>query len=111
MLGLDHEAESVAATQDNAVANGARVEARRFDLLFDGPAPGAPTVLANLLRPLLLRVAETGFADGAVPDALIASGLLAHEADEVAAAFAASLGLREAARRHGGEWAALLLRR
>ena len=111
VLGLDHEAESVVATGENARANGVEVEARRFDLLFDGPAPGAPTVLANLLRPLLLRVAETGFADGLVPDALIASGLLAHEADEVAAAFGASMGLRETARQHGGEWAALLLRR
>ena len=83
--------------------------ARRCDLLFDGPAPGAPTVLANLLRPLLLTVAETGFEGGVVPDALIASGLLAHEADEVAAAFGASMGLREADRRLGGEWAALLL--
>lgn len=109
VLGLDHEAESVRATQDNAKANGVTVTARRFDLLFDGPAPGAPTVLANLLRPLLLTVAETGFSGGVVPDALIASGLLAHEADEVAAAFASSMGLREADRRLGGEWAALLL--
>jgi ribosomal protein L11 methyltransferase len=109
VLGLDHEAESVAATEANAAENGAVVGARRFDLLFDGPAPGAPTVLANLLRPLLLHVAEQGFEGGAAPRALIASGLLAHEADEVAAAFAAGLGLREAQRRHGGEWAALLL--
>jgi len=44
-----------------------------------------------------------------VPDALIASGLLAAEADEVAAAFAETMGLREASRRHAGEWAAVLL--
>ncbi len=111
VLGIDHEAESVVATADNARANGVPVEARAFDLLFDGPAPGAPTVLANLLRPLLLTVARTGFDGGVVPDALIASGLLAEEADEVADAFAATMGLREAGRRHGGEWAALLLRR
>ena len=111
VVGVDHEAESVAATGENAHANGVAVEARVFDLLFDGPAPGAPTVLANLLRPLLLTVARTGFAGGVVPDALIASGLLAEEADEVAAAFAATMGLRESDRRHGGEWAALLLRR
>lgn len=109
VLGLDHEAESVTAAKDNARVNGVSVATRRLDLLFDGPAPGAPTVLANLLRPLLLTVAETGFEDGVVPDTLIASGLLAHEADEVAAAFAGSMGLREAGRRHGGEWAALLL--
>lgn len=110
VLGLDHEAQSVAATRDNARANGVSVEARRLDLLFDGPAPAAPTVLANLLRPLLLRLAITGFAGGIVPDTLIAGGLLAHEADEVAAAFARELGLGEADRRLGGEWAALLLR-
>jgi ribosomal protein L11 methyltransferase len=84
------------------------VEARRHDLVRDGAAPGAPTVLANLLRPLLLRVAADGFA-GDPPDALVASGLLAHEGDEVVAAFAAH-GLREAARRAEGEWIALLLR-
>jgi ribosomal protein L11 methyltransferase len=69
--------------------------------------PTAPLVLANLLRPLLLCVARAGFA-GDAPRTLIAGGLLAHEADEVAAAFA-PLGLVEAERRHGGEWAALQL--
>ena len=109
VLGIDHERESVQATLDNAAANGVAVQARRHDLLRDGPAPGAPTVLANLLRPLLLRVAADGFA-GPAPDVLVAGGLLAHEGDEVAAAFARH-GLSEAARRHGGEWVALLLRR
>ena len=109
VLGVDHEAESVAATLENASVNAVTVEARRFDLLRDGPVPTAPTVLANLLRPLLVQVARAGF-DGEPPRALVASGLLAHEADEVAAAFAVH-GLHEAGRRHGGEWAALLLRR
>jgi len=107
---LDHERESVAATEHNAAANGVRVAVWRQDVLHDGPAPGAPTVLANLLRPLLLRVAADGFAPGTPrPRALVASGLLAHEADEVAEAFAAGHGLREAARLTSGEWAALLL--
>jgi ribosomal protein L11 methyltransferase len=110
VLGIDHERESLAATLDNAAVNGVTVQARRHDLLRDGPAPGAPTVLANLLRPLLLHVAEAGFA-GEQPRTLIASGLLAHEADEVAAAFADRAGLTERGRRHGGEWVALLLQR
>jgi ribosomal protein L11 methyltransferase len=109
VLGVDHEAESVAATRDNARANGVEIRAERFDLLRDGPAPSAPTVAANLLRPLLLAVARNGFA-GAPPQVLVASGLLRHEVDEVAAAFAAH-GLREAARRETAEWAALLLHR
>jgi ribosomal protein L11 methyltransferase len=108
VLGVDHDLEAVRATRDNALANGVDVEARRHDLNRDGPAPSAPTVLANLLRPLLLRVAADGY-EGSAPDVLVASGLLAHEADEVAAAFARH-GLREADRRHEGEWVALLLR-
>ncbi len=107
VLGLDHEPESVEATRENGAANGVDVEARLFHLLRDGPPPGAPVVLANLLRPLLLHVAEEGFA-GEPPRVLIASGLLAHEADEVAAAFA-ERGLHERTRRHAGEWAALTL--
>lgn len=108
---LDHERESVAATAKNAQVNGVAVEVWRQDLLRDGPAPASSTVVANLLRPLLLRIARDGFADGVVPDRLIASGLLAHEADEVAAAFTETMGLRERDRRAGGEWAALLLAR
>ena len=75
----------------------------------DGPAPGAPVVLANLLRPLLLRVAADGVARPA-PDVVVAGGLLEDEADEVAAAFAAG-GLVEVERRTREGWAALELRR
>jgi ribosomal protein L11 methyltransferase len=109
VLGVDHEHASVRATCDNAAANGVRLSARHGDLLRDGPAPSAATVVANLMRPLLLHVAAAGF-DGEPPRALVVSGLLADEADEVADAFARH-GLRERERRHGGEWAALTLRR
>lgn len=108
VAGVDHEVESVRATRENAQANGVEVTAERFDLIRGGPAPTAPLVLANLLRPLLLCVARAGFA-GEPPRTLIASGLLTHEADEIAAAFARH-GLHEADRRTSAEWAALLLR-
>lgn len=107
VLALDHDPEAVRAARANAAANGTDVTVRRHDLLRDGPVPGAPLVLANLLRPLLLRVAADGFA-GREPELLIASGLLPAEASEVAAAFAAR-GLRERARRATVEWCALLL--
>jgi ribosomal protein L11 methyltransferase len=110
VAGVDHERESVAATLANAGVNGVAVTATRHDLMHDGAVPGAPVVLANLLRPLLLRVAADGFS-GTQPDVVVASGLLAHEADEIAAAFGASLRLRETDRRLGGEWAALKLER
>lgn len=110
VLGLDHERESVAATADNAAVNGVPgIEVRLYDLLHDGPVPSAPTMVANLLRPLLLRIAADGFT-GEPPRSLVASGLLAHEADEIAAAFVPH-GFAETDRRLGGEWAALLLRR
>ncbi len=108
--GVDFDPLSVAATLQNAEVNGTQVAARRFDLLRDGPAPTAPTVAANLLRPLLLALARAGFK-GPPPRTLVASGLLRHEADEVSAALAARTGLAEHARREEGDWAALLLGR
>jgi ribosomal protein L11 methyltransferase len=101
---LDHEPESVAAARANAEANGVGLDVRRWDLRSE-PPPRAETVTANLLRPLLLRLAE---ALEAPPRRLIASGLLVAEADEVAGAFGAA-GLRERERRSAGDWSALLL--
>jgi ribosomal protein L11 methyltransferase len=108
--GVDFDPLSVTATLENALLNGVEVAARRFDVLRDGPCPTAPTVAANLLRPLLLAVARAGF-DGPPPERLIASGLLRAEADEVAAALTARTGLPERARLEEGDWAAVLLAR
>jgi ribosomal protein L11 methyltransferase len=105
VVALDHEAAAVEAATANAAANGAAIEARRWDLRRDG-LPAAPTIAANLLRPLLLELARRLDAP---PRHLVAGGLLVEQADEVAAAFAAC-GLVERARRADGEWAALLLR-
>ncbi len=109
VLAVDYDPLSVEATRVNAAVNGVALEARAGDLRRE-PMPAAPTVLANLLRPLLLDYASALAAPGDPPATLIASGLLVHEADEVASAFAA-VGLRERERRERGEWAALLLTR
>ena len=139
VLALDNDRESVRAIFDNAALNGVEIDARRLDLReqplpwFEGGEEngivlnanskptederegqeGAPTlVLANLLRPLLLELAETMPTSN--PPArldLIASGLLCEQADEVAAVFADRMGLRELDRRERGEWAALYLTR
>ncbi len=106
VLAVDFDPLSVEATAANALVNDVTLEVARCDLRSD-PVPAAPTVLANLLRPLLLDYARV-LAEP--PRTLIASGLLVHEADEVAAAFAAH-GLHEQDRRERGEWAALLLTR
>ena len=112
VVALDYDPASVEATVDNARVNGVAIEVRRHDLRSD-PVASAPTVAANLLRPLLLAWAERlaagpGRSGPSLPDIVIASGLLVDEADEVSEAFAA-LGLHEAGRRESGEWAALLL--
>jgi ribosomal protein L11 methyltransferase len=106
VVAVDNDPFSVEATEQNAAANGAAVQAARLDLRRE-PGPWAPLVTANLVRPLLLEVAALMERP---PERLIASGLLREEADEVAAAFAAK-GLREADRRFASEWAALLLSR
>ena len=104
VLALDSERAALEATLANAAANSvelARVE--RGNLRTD-PAPAAETLVANLTRPLLLAVAERLEER---PQALVVSGLLEREADEVAAAFAP---LRDRRRLSGAGWSALLLR-
>jgi ribosomal protein L11 methyltransferase len=103
VLGLDHDRLCVEATRANAAVNGVTVEARRFDLRTEA-VPEAPTVLANLLRPLLLALT---FSE--LPTTLIAGGLLEAEGDEVATAFA-ERGLTETARHRADGWLALVLR-
>jgi ribosomal protein L11 methyltransferase len=110
VLALDYDPLSVAATASNAHANGVSIEARRHDLRRD-PLVCAPTVAANLLRPLLLTWAERLAGAQQPPERVIASGLLLGEADEVAAAFLDRVGLAEVERRESGDWAALLLTR
>jgi ribosomal protein L11 methyltransferase len=105
VIALDHESESVQATADNAAANGARIDVRRADLLHD-ELPSAPTIVANLLRPLLLELSQRL---SAAPEWLLASGLLIDQGDEIAAEFAARHGLHEQRRLIDGEWVALLL--
>jgi ribosomal protein L11 methyltransferase len=104
VVAVDHDPLSVEATIENARVNGVELEATRLNLR-ERPGPWAPTVCANLLRPLLLDVAR--LLERA-PERLIVSGLLREEADEVAAAFAPH-GLVEHERRSCAEWSALLL--
>lgn len=107
VLALDNDPASVQAATVNAHANGVAIDVRRLDLR-DDPVPGAATIVANLLAPLLIDWAPR------VPSAaerLIAGGVLMGEADRVAGEFSAAAGLCESARRTCGEWAALVLER
>jgi ribosomal protein L11 methyltransferase len=105
VTAYDNEVAAVEATIANAGDNGATLEAvARLDLRRE-PAPVAEVTVANLVRPLLLRVAELLPEQ---PETLIVSGLLEGEEDEVAAAFAP---LRERRRLRLQGWSALLLTR
>ena len=100
-LELDAEAAGVIAA--NARANGAEVAVRApFDLLAEQP-PWAPTVLANLTPPLHRDIA--GRLERR-PERIVASGLLALHADDVAALYAP---LREVDRATESGWAAVTL--
>ena len=72
VLACDVEPESVAATVEGARANGVTVEVTRCDVRQGGPP--APTVLANLVRPLLLEVAAGMTEVPRPPDHLGARG-------------------------------------
>ena len=101
---FDADRAAVAATDSNARANAVLLDrVERLDLRA-GPVPAADVVAANLMRPLLLQVAARMEER---PRALILSGLLDHEADEVAAAFGPSLHERRRLTDRG--WSALLL--
>ena len=103
VIAVDSDGAALEATRANAGANGVVLEAVERRNLREQVAPPATTVVANLTRSLLLRVAGLMSEP---PAALVVSGMLAAEADEAAAAFSP---LRERGRRRAGGWSALLL--
>jgi ribosomal protein L11 methyltransferase len=105
VTAVDNELAALDATRANAAANGVELDAVERANLRELPPPAAHTVTANLMRPLLLSVAERMAQP---PRRLIVSGLLEHEADEVAAAFDP---LTERRRLSSQGWSALLLSR
>jgi ribosomal protein L11 methyltransferase len=105
VYACDIEPESVTATLAGAAANDVVLEVSRCDVRTGGPP--APTVLANLVRPLLLEVAAN---ISEIPDRLIISGLEGDEPSEVVPAFEAR-GLHETRRATGDNWSAIELRK
>ena len=109
VTGCDRELPSLETARANAEANGVEMAIERVDVRESAP-PAAPTVVANLTGNLLIDCAAHMSAGDADPRALVCSGMLESEIDEVAAAFA-EVGLAEAARRTDHGWGGLLLRR
>jgi ribosomal protein L11 methyltransferase len=105
VYGIDHELESVAASRANAAANGVSVSVEQVDLRSDGLGGfgevgvlSGTVVVANLVRALLLDLVEVLWE---APAALVCSGLLEGEGEEIAAALAARHAMVEAERVNG----------
>ena len=106
VLGVDHEKAALIAAVENATANGVELDVEQANLR-ESPPPHAPTIVANLVAPVLRDVANL-ITDP--PRTLIISGLLTGEAEDVAQAFSPH-GLTTAERLDSGDWSALLLTR
>ncbi len=104
VLAEDHERDALEAARENAAVNGVELDLPRVNLRQHAP-PDADSVVANLTAPLLRDVARRLQHP---PWNLVCSGLLAREADSVAAAFTA-VGMGERDRRQQGDWTALRL--
>jgi ribosomal protein L11 methyltransferase len=102
----DHDPAALEATRANARLGGVELDSVGFLDLETRAPPAAEVLAANLVRPLLLRMAAgRGWRP---PPVLLLSGLLESEADEVAAAFEP---LHERRRLVREGWSALLLER
>jgi ribosomal protein L11 methyltransferase len=99
VTAVELEPSALEAISVNAAANRVAVTTRWLDLTTT-PAPWAPTVVANLPGTVLREVLIER-----PPELMIAAGMLAREAGEIAHVF----GLREQERREHGEWAAVVL--
>jgi ribosomal protein L11 methyltransferase len=106
VIALDYDRAATTATRENAARNGVEIEVREFDMREE-QAPAADFCVANVLAGPLIAWTEL---QRELPSTLILSGLLATEADGVAAAYARR-GQAERERRIAGEWAALLTAR
>jgi ribosomal protein L11 methyltransferase len=109
VAAIDDDRKSVEAARANATVNAVQVGLERADAFaYAASCAGLQrtVVVANLLRPALLELAR---ALPQSPPHVLAGGLLAEQADEVARAFHERLGLHERARREGGGWVSLWL--
>jgi ribosomal protein L11 methyltransferase len=116
-LGVDIDAEAIGAAHENAALNGVsdRLEAGLGSVReIHSHAFGlqtAPLVLANILAPVIISLLGEGMADLLAPGgSLILSGILDHQAGEVAAALR-SHQLELFDQRQQGDWVALMAKR
>jgi ribosomal protein L11 methyltransferase len=117
-LGVDIDEASVKNSRENADNNGipaekfliglgSVTEVKNGDFAFSQ----APIVLANILAPILIRLFDAGMADLIAPDgAIVLSGILEHQANDVVAA-GEKYGLKLSDKRQMNDWVALLMKK
>lgn len=102
-LAVDHDPQALLATRENAERNG--VEARIEVLSPQAPLPRVPVLIANILALPLIELAPR-FANWIVTGGhIVLSGILAEQAEAVAAAYAESFAMESPALR--GDWVRL----
>ena len=117
-LGVDIDEASVKNSRENADNN--EVDSKKFIIglgSVDEVKAGkfvlsqAPLVLANILAPVLIRLFDAGLADLIESNgSIILSGILDHQAKDVAAA-GEKYGLKLVEQRQISDWVALLMQR
>jgi len=113
ITGFDNDPEAVRVSEENAVLNrlAGRVNFFVGDLARGLAGSPAGVVLANIQADVLMRFAPELLGAVAPGGALVLSGILAAERDQVRAAFAAAAPGWAADSRVMGEWSDVLLER
>jgi len=107
VTAVEVDPSSLATIRSNALANGVEVTTKWLNLSAT-EAPWAPTVTANL-QGLVIGQAAAELIERP-PERMLVSGVMAHEAEALAAAYAPH-GLRVRERRERLGWVALVLAR
>ncbi|ATC64274.1 50S ribosomal protein L11 methyltransferase [Nibricoccus aquaticus] len=108
---FDNDPEAVRVSEENAAMNGAAGAVKFFtgDLVSGLAGRQAEIVLANIQADVLMRFAKELIGAVAPGGALILSGILAHENEQVRAAFVAAAPGWTVEARTMGEWSDVLL--
>jgi ribosomal protein L11 methyltransferase len=108
---FDNDPEAVRVSEENAAMNGAAEAVKFFvgDLVSGLAGREAEIVLANIQADVLIRFAKELVGAVARGGALILSGILAHENEQVRAAFIAAAPGWAAQARVMGEWSDVVL--
>ncbi|GJM06695.1 MAG: ribosomal protein L11 methyltransferase [marine bacterium B5-7] len=109
VLAIDNDPQAIDATLDNATRNTTPAHQLTCRLPNDKPLPASPFIVANILAAPLIELAPQLSAALTTNGTLLLSGILAHQADSVVAAYAPQCQLVDKA--VAGDWVRLVFSR